>query len=635
MSNEPDSPQIANRPKSSWQKRVPFQVDVAGIIRLMGQSLYSRSDAAIRELLQNAHDGIMRRRAIDLQYRGRIDIRQHPADKVLEVSDDGIGLTPEEVEKYLGTLGVGISGLLKRDLPNRGGQSLNLIGEFGIGLFSAFLLADRVEVITRHRQDGEAVRWEAGPDSDICISSCDRSEPGTTVRLHLKPDQYPYATDEALLERAVKEYADFLPIPIHINDRPQRVNIGSACWLEFTPDTHALELELESFFGETPLDLVVLRTEKPVTIRGALYVTPQRTPGFTDAPTVTVTVQRMIISRRVYGLLPDWASFVRGVLELPDCSPTASREDLVRDATFYAVREQLDTLLFNHFEGLARKNPSRWQSLIAWHRYLLAGAALEEPRLRDLLRDTYRFVTSRGEMTFPEIVAASRTSTVYATDDDFVIWYNPNRYQEAWINEVFADFPAPCVHTLRSFEETLLVLMVSDLQNEQISVDLRVAAPSSEDFAEVVLGIQELSNAPHEWEQFLADLPALIRIGDYHGDIPVLAFLSEQAELQRTFEGIKKQGTMPCGFQRLVEAHFQYDKPKPNEVILNRRHPLIRRALEQSTRVPLASVVRLLVIEALRMAGLRPDAKIRQVEQEDLAWIAEALWGRDEGRRRK
>jgi len=630
MSHESHPPQTTTPANRSWEKRVPFQVDVAGVIRLMGQSLYSRSDAAVRELIQNAHDGIMRRRAIDLRYRGRIDIRQYAADKVLEFSDDGIGLTVEEVEKYLGTLGAGLSGLLKRDFQDGFSSTANLIGEFGIGFFSAFLLADRVEVVTRHCSSPEAVRWEAGPDSEIRLSSCDRQEPGTTVRLYVKADQHPYATDEAVLERAVKEYADFLPIPIHVNDRPQRVNIGTACWLEATPDLHALELELESFFGETPLDLVILRTEKPVPLRGALYVTPQRTPGFTDAPTITVTVRRMIISRRVQGLLPEWASFVRGVLELPECSPTASREDLVRDAMFYSVREQINSVLFDHFESLARKNPNRWQSLIAWHRYLLAGAALEEPRLRHLLRDTYRFMTSRGELTFPEIIAASQTSSIHTTDEDFVIWYNPSRYQESWINEVFADLPVPCVHTLRSFEETLLALMVSDLLNEGVSVDLRIATPSSEDFAEVVLGIQELSTASREWEQFFADLPVLVRVGEYHKDIPVLAFLSEQAELQRTFEGLKKQGTMPSGFQRLIEAHFQHDRPRPNEVILNRRHPLVRRALEQSTRVPLASVIRLLVIKALRMAGMPLDPRIRQVEHADLAWIAEALWGRNE-----
>ncbi len=612
----------------AWVKRLPFQVDVAGIIRLMGRSLYSRPNAAIRELIQNAHDGIVRRRSKDLQYHGRIDFYQYPQEGVVEVADDGVGLTLEEVEKYLGTLGIGLSGLLRGQGEGTGESVGNLIGEFGIGLFSAFLLADRVEICTRHFVTGEVTRWEAGPEVDIVITPGQRETPGTTVRLYLKPEHRAFAEDQDLLESAIKEYAEFLPLPIHINGKQHRVNVGTASWLEPTPDMGALELELESYFGETPLDVFAIRQEKPVVIRGALYVTPQRTPGFTDAPAVTVTVRRMIISRKLHGLLPDWASFVRGVLELSECSPTTSREDLVRDATFYLVREFLDRFILEHFQKLATEAPARWQSLIAWHRYLLAGAALEVVPLRYLLRDTYRFITSRGEMTFPEILKASTCEGFSEHGYEAVIWYNPSRHLEAWLNEVFAEHPAPCVHTLRSFEEALLALMVADVASDGQLVDFRIAGPSSPGFATTVLGIKELMDAAPEWQHFLGTDRIHVSVGEYSKNIPVLAFLSERSELHRTFEVLQKQGGMPAGFQRLISAHFQQDIPQPHEVILNLRHPIVERALSQSVRSPLASVLRLLVNKALQTAGLVLDATFREREQDDLTWIAETLWGR-------
>lgn len=611
-----------------WTKCLPFRVDVAGIIRLMGHSLYSRSDAAIREVIQNAHDGIMRRRSLDLQYQGRIDFYQYPRHGIVDVVDDGIGLTQDEVEKYLGTLGLGISGLLRKEPEGLGEGRCDLIGEFGIGLFSAFLLAERVEICTRHFQTQEVTRWEAGPAEDIVVTPGRRDFPGTTVRLHLKPEQKAFAEDEELLERAIKEYAEFLPIPIYLNGRPQRVNVGSAAWLEPTPDLPSLELELESYFGETPLDVLPIRQEKPVVIRGALYVSPQRTPGFTDAPVITVTVRRMIISRNLQGLLPEWASFLRGVLELSECSPTTSREDLVRDAAFHLVRDRLDALILEHFQKLATESPARWQSLIAWHRYLLAGAALEVAPLRHLLGHTYRFITSRGEMTFSEIVKASRVDGLCEDIYDGVIWYNPNRHLEGWLNEVFEEYPAPCVHTLRSFEEALLALMVADAAMEGQMLDFRVASPASEGFAASVLGMGELTDAPPEWQDFLGSNRIRISVGYYGRDIPVLAFLSEQSELHRTFESLRKQQGMPAGFQRLIEAHFQQDRPQPHEVILNRRHRLVDRALNQSIHSPLASVLRLLVTKSLQIAGIRLDETLRRREEEDLAWIAEALWGR-------
>src|SRR5947209_8905507 len=136
---------------AGWSRRIPFKVDIAGIIEIMGSSLYSRGDTPVRELIQNAHDAILRRRKKDLGYQGRIDIDQDPAARTLRFQDDGIGLSTEEAEKYLGTLGIGITGAIKKGVPftlvpDAATDSDGLIGQFGIGLFSAFMLADRLVV---------------------------------------------------------------------------------------------------------------------------------------------------------------------------------------------------------------------------------------------------------------------------------------------------------------------------------------------------------------------------------------------------------------------------------------------------------------------------------------------------------
>src|SRR6266545_619872 len=183
---------------ASWQRRIGFKVDVAGIIEIMGSSLYSRSDTPIRELIQNAHDAVQRRRKKELSYLGRIDIEQDRDRHILRFHDDGIGLTVEEAEKYLGTLGIGITGMLKKGQalalpPEIAGDGDSLIGQFGVGLFSAFMLAERVVVESRRLDAAEGVRWEAGAGTDIEISAGDRAEAGTTVTLHLKPEYHKLA----------------------------------------------------------------------------------------------------------------------------------------------------------------------------------------------------------------------------------------------------------------------------------------------------------------------------------------------------------------------------------------------------------------------------------------------------------
>jgi molecular chaperone HtpG len=616
----------------SWQRRIGFKVDIPGIIDIMGTSLYSRSDTPIRELIQNAHDAVQRRRKRELAYRGRIDLEQDATAHTLRFHDDGIGLTVEEAEKYLSTLGVGVTGLLKKGHgaalpPELAGDGEGLIGQFGIGLFSAFMLAERVVVESRRLDAPEGVRWEAGAGTEILIAPCERAEPGTSVTLHLKPEHRHLAEKVEPLEAAVKEFADFLPVPIHLNGSPARANVINVAWFDPTPDREAVELELEGYFNETPLDVIPLRLERPVALAGALYVTPQRTPGFTGEPVVTVTVRRMVISRRIQGLLPQWASFLRGVLELNGCSPTASREDLVRDADFERVREVLEEKLFEHFERLAGEEPNRLEAVIAWHRYALAGAALDEPRLRSLLRRTYRLPTSKGPLTFAEILEQSPADALLESDVERVVWYNSDRRQERWVNSLFAGLEVPCVHALRSFEESLLAALVADTNAGGTAADLRAASPSSPGFA-AVLGVSDLEEVPRAWQEHFAATGARVLSASFRGEQPVIAFLNERAELHRTFEDLKKQGTIPSGFQRLIDAHFESGPSAANEVLLNRNHRLVRRALSQKTSAPLASVLRLLVHNALTSAGASLPREAQQTQLEDLEWVADALWGK-------
>jgi molecular chaperone HtpG len=609
-----------------WTRRIPFKVDIAGIIQIMGSALYSRPDAAVREIVQNSHDAVMRRRQIDIGYHGRIDIRQFPDQGVLEFHDDGYGLSPEDAEQYLGTLGIGLTGLLKGEHPSSTlpkGDQQQLIGMFGIGMFSAFMLAERMIVESRRVDCDQAVRWDAEGGTDIELSAWQREKVGTTVRLVLKPHFRSFAKDPQSIEAVLREYTDFLTIPIHLNDSVARVNVIHASWFDPTPEPEAIELELASYFNETPLDVIPVRIGQPA-IQGALYISPQRTPGFADEAVVTATLRRMVISRRLRGLLPGWASFLRGVLELKDCSPTASREDLVRNEEFAIAARALEAHLFGHLEQLADNEPARLKSILAWHRYTFAGAALSEPRLRALLRRAYPFSTSQGQLTFNDIIQRSAANPIFEMEADHVVWYNTDRRQEGWINSLFNNHEAPCVHTLRSFEESLLASMVSD---NSAQAELRFASPASPGFAAEILQMDTMQDAAPEWADFFKDTEAIVRVAAFDANQPVMAFLNERHELMKTFEDLKKGGVVPSGFQRLIDRHFEQGEKARNEVLLNRNHRLVARAMEQKTNSPLASVLRLLVVNALRTAGATLPSTALHQQQGDLDWIADCLWG--------
>jgi len=612
-------------------KRIPFKVDIAGVIEIMGTSLYSHPNTPVRELLQNAHDAIMRRRARDLSYHGRIDVVQDAAARTITFIDDGIGLSQKEAEDYLGTLGIGITGLIKRGVTDAFDVSMhsnkrdggNLIGQFGIGLFSAFMLADKLVVESLRFEGEEAVRWEAGAGTDIELSTSERTMVGTSVTLYLKANYAVFADDAELLESGIKQYADFLPIPIHLNHSSARSNLIQASWLEPTPDSDAVEEQIASYFGETPLDVILIAVEAPVAVKGALYVSPQRTPGFADDATIAVSVRRMVISRHIRELVPVWAPFLRGVLELPNCSPTSNREDLVRDAIFDSVCDAISDEIYVHFDELTRDHPHRWQSILHWHRYTFAGMAIHDEKLRVLLQSTYKFITSHGELTVEQILNRSRADALVEDEADYVVWYNADRRQEAWLNEFFANGSTPCVHTLRSFEETLLASMLGEMTLEQ--VDLRAASPSSTNFCESILGMEERVEASEEWHSFFESLDSNIFVASTENKQPVMAFVNERYELSKTFDELRENGELPRGFQRLIDQHFQRSPAGKNEIVLNTQHRLVRRALEQGATSPLANVLRILVIAALSKAGARIQMAAQEMQAEDLEAIADAL----------
>jgi molecular chaperone HtpG len=613
-------------------KRIPFRVDIAGIIEIMGTSLYSNPNTSIRELLQNAHDAIMRRRSRDLSYYGSIRVVQNATNNTLTFHDDGIGLSTHEAAEYLGTLGIGITGLIKKGFSPDSTEPLevsikkdgsSLIGQFGIGLFSGFMLADRIVVESLQYQGAQAIVWDAGAGTDILLSPSDRKEPGTSVTLHLKSAYSVFSEDPELVEGSIKQYAEFLPIPIYLNDSDARVNLIQAAWLEPTMESELVVEELATAFGETPLDMIPIAIETPVAVRGVLYVTPQRTPGFADEATIAVSVRRMIISRHIRELLPSWAPFLRGVLELPDCSPTSNREDLMRDHVFLAVCEAIEERIYDHFESTSRHDPTRWQSVLQWHRYTFAGMSIYDSRLRALLKTTYRFVTSQGELTFPEICLRSSADPLVETDDSVVIWYNADRRQESWLNEFFIGSAIPCVHTLRSFEETLLATFVADSSRDRVA--LRSASPSSQNFAQTVLGIDVKENASESWHEFLAHLNVNIYLAETPTGPPVWAFINERFELSKTFEDIRKNGDLPKGFDRVIKQHFASQQLGKNEVILNRYHKIVSKAIKNGIDSPMANVLRVLVVSALSKAGATLDRDALVYQSTDLSRIADAL----------
>jgi len=260
----------------------------------------------------------------------------------LTIRDNGCGLSEEEIGTYLATIGRGYTRELRERLtlcsPE---EAAELIGQFGLGFLSAFLLAAEVTVVTRSFKDGPALRWHSTGDEFYDLRPIEDAETGMSVSLRVKPAASFILREEELLG-TVRTYADFLPTPIHLAGDPVPVNLMTPPWEADDVEAAARDYLDRVSPGAPPLYVLPLHDGEvrlrhdsiTIPLRGFLYVPPGSVASVREYGDLTVYIRRMFICDHERDLLPPWARFVRGVLDCPALQPTASREGIHQDETF-------------------------------------------------------------------------------------------------------------------------------------------------------------------------------------------------------------------------------------------------------------------------------------------------------------
>lgn len=403
-----------------------FQIHLPGLLKVLAESLYSTKKVAIRELLQNAHDSCVRRSVEGGQrgYRPRVDVSIDPARRVLTIRDNGSGLAREEVVDYLSTIGRSYT----RDLGERLAilapeEAAKLIGQFGLGFLSAFLIASQVTLTTRSMQPGSpALRWHSEGDVHYDLTPASRDEIGTTVELLIKPSAA-FVLNEDVLVETIRRYADFLPVPIYVGGMSQPVNLMAPPWESPDPQTQTLDYIERAFHMQEPLCVVPLSDQEinlghdtmVVPLNGFLFVPPSSVASVREYGDLIVFIRRMFICDRQRDLLPPWARFVRGVIDCPALQPTASREEIHQDETFVLVRQALETQLVAGLRHIAQNDPATWKRIVRGHSDVITGWAAQDIEFFEQVADMVVFRTSRGLLSLPEYLGLTSGTVYYVT----------------------------------------------------------------------------------------------------------------------------------------------------------------------------------------------------------------------------
>lgn len=400
-----------------------FQAEVQQVLSLVIHSLYSKREIFLRELVSNASDALERLRfaalADESLYEKDSDlgirVEFNKERKTLSVMDNGIGMSAEEAREHLGTVaGSGTRKLLAQlkqgEGESPGSQAETLIGQFGVGFYSAFIVADEVEVSSRKAgaARGEGVLWRSDGKSGFSLESEDRPSRGTRVTLHLKDDAAEFLDDFAL-RHIIKRYSDHIQFQIRIpgKDGDEVVNQARALWTENKNDIS--EQQYQEFYKhiahdhQDPLCWSHHRVEGRNEYIMLLYIPAHRVQyPWEREPEggVRLYVQRVfILEDKENNLLPMWLRFVRGVVDIQDLPLNVSREllqhnEIVSKVRGMCIRKTLQTL-----EAMAEKEPDKYAQFWQQHGMLLKSGLAEpvDSSHREDLIDLIRFSSTRGD----------------------------------------------------------------------------------------------------------------------------------------------------------------------------------------------------------------------------------------------
>ncbi|MFQ3592009.1 MAG: ATP-binding protein, partial [Gemmataceae bacterium] len=387
--------------------------------------LYTSNKVGIRELIQNAHDSCVRRQIEhpDPSYRPRIDVSLDVSRRVITIRDNGNGLTEQEIRDYLSTIGRGYTRELRERLAfSSPEEAAALIGQFGLGFLSAFLVASEVTLTTRSITGCPGLRWHSTGDEHYDLTTCECDQIGTSVELHIKPSASFLLQLDTLAE-TVRGYADFLPVPIHIQGEREPINLMAPPWEDEHPLQAIRDYIQRTYGGTKPLCIFPLREASipigddrlSIPLAGFLFVPPGSVASVREYGDLTIYIRRMFICDRERELLPSWARFVRGVLECPLLQPTASREGLHQDENFDLVRRALETQLAEALQDLARDDPVTWRKVVRGHSDLIVGWAVNDASFFEKVEDIVTFRTTRGPLSLPEYLELSGGTLYYVT----------------------------------------------------------------------------------------------------------------------------------------------------------------------------------------------------------------------------
>ncbi|MBW7835926.1 MAG: molecular chaperone HtpG [Sphingomonadales bacterium] len=601
-------------------ERHGFQAEVSRLLHLMVHSVYSEREVFLRELISNASDACDRLRylaqtAPDLLndasgHDFRIDIVVDKDAGTLAITDNGIGMNRGDLIDNLGTIARSGTSAFMAGLTGDAKKDINLIGQFGVGFYSVFMVADRVTVLSRKAGEAEAWVWESAGDGEFSVQSGERSGRGATITLHVREDAKDFL-DQVRLETVVRKYSDHIAVPITLALReggkeglPLSVNKGSALWTRSKGDiTDEQYKEFYHHVGhafDDPYATIHYKAEGALEYTVLLFIPGMRPFDLFDPARrsrVKLFVKRVFITDECEEILPAYLRFLKGVIDSEDLPLNISREMLQHNPVLAKIKKAVTNRILGELKKKAEADAAGYANFIE-----LFGAVLKEgiyedhDRRAEILRlARFRSTAVDGWTSLDDYIARMKpqqTAIYYLTGDDLdavkrsphLEGFKARGVEVLLMSDPVDDFWLTVMPDYEGKPLRSVTRGASDLQN--------IAATENEK--------QESAAPEGELSALIAALKENLK--EAVKDVRATDRLTDSAVCL-----VADEGDMDMHIARLLRQNKQLMKDAPRILELNPQHPLIK-ALSARAATPggldaLADIALLLLDQARLLEG--------------------------------
>ncbi|MDA7613609.1 molecular chaperone HtpG [Verrucomicrobiales bacterium] len=590
-----------------------FQAEVQQLLDIVINSLYTDKDIFVRELVSNASDALEKMRRLQLTEKNffdsdlplEINITTDDTANTFTIADYGIGMTRDEIVQNIGTIAHSGSKQFLRAMSESEQKESNLIGQFGVGFYSAFMVAEDVKVYSRSWQPeaGEHLCWTSDGKTGYEIEEAPGQRRGCKIVVQLKKEFEEFAKDYRI-KSILETYSSFVPFPVNLNG--ERVNKIEAVWLknksEVSDEDYTEFYKFIAHAHDEPAFRMHFSADAPLSIN-ALVFTPKENPekmlsGPVD-PGVSLYCKKVLIAEQPKGLLPEWLRFLKGVIDSADLPLNISRESMQDSALVQKINRLITKRFLKSLEGEAKSDEAKYDEFYSkFNRFIKEGIAMDFDH-RDALAKLLRFEST---FTEPGKLTGLQGYIDRAKDDQKQIYYiiGPSResieagpYLEAFTArglEVIFFYDAIddyVVNALAKFEEKDLV----SIDRDDISLD-DAATPEGEALDEAAS-----TSLCDSIKNQLGDRVKEVRMGERLVDSPAIALTPDDG-MNAQVRQMMKQMNQDVGVTKVI-------------LELNPRHEVVKKlAAAYSAKPELAELVTAQIFDnALLSAGLLEESK--------------------------